>query len=81
MNSFTDRCLVGLAPKKEQMRAHLDRSLMLVTCLTPKIGYEAAAEIAKEAHQKGLTLKEAALQSGKLTEEEYDTLVDPEKMV
>ena len=81
MNSFTDRCLVGLAPKKEQMRAHLDRSLMLVTCLTPKIGYEAAAEIAKVAHQKGLTLKEAALQSGKLTEEEYDTLVDPEKMV
>ena len=79
--SFTDHCLLGLAPCKEKMEEHLSRSLMLVTCLTPKIGYEAAAEIAKVAHQKGLTLKEAALLSGLLSEEEFDNLVDPKKMI
>ncbi|MBQ8600711.1 MAG: class II fumarate hydratase [Clostridia bacterium] len=79
--SFTDHCLKGLKANPQRMQQHLTHSLMLVTCLSPKIGYEAAAEIAKTAHKKGLTLKEAAVQSGKLTEEEFDTLVDPEKMV
>ncbi len=81
IRSFTAHCLKGLKANQERMEALLTRSLMLVTCLSPKIGYEAAAEIAKTAHRQGLTLKDAALLSGKLTEAEYDSLVDPEKMV
>ena len=63
------------------MRDYLDRSLMLVTCLTPKIGYDKAAEAAKYAHKNGLTLKEAVLSLGLLSEDEYTQAVDPEKMV
>ncbi len=59
----------------------LKRSLMLVTALNPHIGYEKAAEIAKNAHKKGLTLKEAAIQSGYLTEEQYEKWIDPASMV
>ena len=59
----------------------MHRSLMLVTALTPKIGYDKAAEIAKRAHREGTTLKEAALALGYLTEEEYDEIVVPGKMV
>ncbi len=81
IRSFTDHCLKGLKANEARMNELLNRSLMLVTCLSPKIGYEAAAEIAKTAHQQGLTLKEAALASGKLTEAEFDQLVDPKKMV
>ncbi|MBQ7936174.1 MAG: class II fumarate hydratase, partial [Clostridia bacterium] len=81
MDSFCAHCLKGLHANEQRMQEHLSNSLMLVTCLSPKIGYEAAAEIAKTAHQKRLTLKEAALQSGKITEEEYDLLVDPKKMI
>ena len=54
---------------------------MLVTCLTPKIGYEKAGQAARLAHQEGLTLREAVLRAGYLTPEEYDELVDPAKMV
>ncbi len=81
IHSFTEHCLVGLQPLARQMKQHLDRSLMLVTCLSPRIGYEAAAEIAHTAHRQGITLKEAALQSGKLTEQQFDQWVDPQKMV
>jgi len=59
----------------------VDRSLMLVTALTPKIGYDKAAEIAKKAHTEGTTLKEAALSLGYLTDEEYDEAVRPDRMV
>ena len=81
MDSFTVHCLAGLKADRERMAALLERSLMLVTCLSPKLGYENAAAIAKAAHQQGLTLREAALQSGLITAEEFDLLVDPEKMV
>jgi fumarate hydratase, class II len=59
----------------------VDRSLMLVTALSPRIGYDKAAEIAKKAHHEGKTLKEASLELGYLTEAEYDDLVRPERMV
>lgn len=81
MESFRRNCLEGLKADREKMAEYLKRSLMLVTCLTPKIGYENAGRAARQAHLQGLTLKEAVLQSGFLTEEEYDEIVDPEKMV
>lgn len=81
IRSFTKHCLKGLRADKERMEENLHRSLMLVTCLSPKIGYENAAKIAREAYLKGLTLKEAALASGLLDEAEFDAWVDPAKMV
>ena len=66
---------------RERIKQLVDQSLMLVTALNPKIGYDKAAEIAKKAHREGTTLKEAALALGYLTAEEYDQSVRPEKMV
>lgn len=64
------------------MNAHqVFSSLMLVTCLNPKIGYDMASKVAKNAHKKGLTLKQSALELDALTEEEFDTLVRPELMI
>ncbi|MEK7021521.1 MULTISPECIES: class II fumarate hydratase [Bacillus] len=79
--SFNDKCAVGIEANKEVINQNVNRSLMLVTALNPHIGYENAAEIAKHAHKEGLTLKEAALQSGLLTEEQFDEIVDPKKMI
>lgn len=79
--SFHDHCVVGIKPNIEQLEHHVQNSLMLVTALNPHIGYENAAKIAKLAHEKGLTLKEAAMQTELLTEEEFDRFVDPSKMV
>ncbi|QQK76899.1 class II fumarate hydratase [Salicibibacter cibarius] len=81
MQSFHDRCIVGIEPEKENIDAHVRNSLMLVTALNPHIGYEKAAVIAKKAHTEGLTLKEAAVNSGELTEEQFNEWVDPAKMV
>ena len=81
MKSFNDNCLMGLKADRSRMKELLSNSLMLVTCLTPHIGYEKAAACAKRAHKEGLTLRQAVLESGLLTEEEYDTIVDPAKMV
>ncbi|MFX3673132.1 MAG: class II fumarate hydratase [Paenisporosarcina sp.] len=81
MISFHDHCVVGIEPNFEQLEHHVKNSLMLVTALNPHIGYENAAKIAKLAHEKGLTLKEAAMQTGLLSEEEFDRFVDPSKMV
>ena len=78
--SFTDNCVVGIEPRRENIKANLDRSLMLVTALAPKIGYDKAAEIAKTAHKNGTTLREAALRLGYVTAAEFDALVRPEKM-
>jgi fumarate hydratase class II len=78
--NFADYLVVGLRPNREQIEAHLQRSLMLVTALTPAIGYDKAAKIALLAHDQGLTLKEAALQLSYLTAAEFDRLVDPHKM-
>ncbi|MCS1351822.1 class II fumarate hydratase [Mechercharimyces sp. CAU 1602] len=81
MRSFHDKCAVGIEPNHEKIAEYLNNSLMLVTALNPHIGYENAAMIAKNAHQKGLTLKEAALASGLLTEEKFDEVVRPENMI
>ncbi|MGA7713699.1 MAG: class II fumarate hydratase [Rhizomicrobium sp.] len=79
--SFTDNCVVGIEPRLDNIKAGLERSLMLVTALAPKIGYDAAAKIAKTAHKNGTTLKEEALKSGLVTAEEFDLLVRPEDMI
>ena len=81
MNSFCDNCVAGITVNDDKMKDYLDRSLMLVTCLTPAIGYDKAAEAAKYAHKNGLTLKESVLTLGLLSEEEFDKAVDPAKMV
>ena len=81
--SFEEHCARGIEPDRERIRQHLERSLMLVTALAPRLGYDRAAEIAKKAHREGLTLKEAALALalGHLTAEEFDRWVRPERMV
>jgi fumarate hydratase class II len=79
--TFREFCVEGLEPNRERIEELMHRSLMLVTALAPKIGYDKAAEVAKKAHHEGTTLKEAALVLGYLTEEEYDDIVVPEKMV
>ncbi len=81
MDSFRERCLDGLEADEARIADLLDRSLMLVTALAPEIGYDNAAAIAKHAHQKGLTLKQAGLELGLVDEETFDRLVKPETMV
>jgi fumarate hydratase class II len=79
--SFTEHCIVGIEPRLDNIKAGLNRSLMLVTALAPKIGYDAAAKIAKTAHKNGTTLKEEAVGGGYVTAEEFDQLVRPEDMI
>ena len=79
--SFNDHCAVGIEPDKARIKQLVDQSLMLVTALNRKIGYDNAAKIAKNAHKKRLTLKESALELGLLTAEEFDAEVKPEQMV
>jgi fumarate hydratase class II len=79
--TFREFAVEGIKPNRERIGELLRSSLMLVTALTPKIGYDKAAEIAKKAHHDGTTLKQAALELGYLTEAEYDEAVRPEKMV
>lgn len=81
MASFNEKCMMGLEANKEVINGHVERSLMLVTALNPHIGYEKAAEIAKLAFSENTTLKEAALKTGYITEEQYENWVVPEKMV
>ena len=81
MASFEARCVSGIRANREKMRANLNASLMLVTALSPRIGYENAAKTAQKAHREGLTLKEACLALGYLTEEEFDDLFHPEQMI
>ncbi len=78
--SFTDHCINGMELDYQRIEQHVRNSLMLVTALNPKIGYDKAAEIAKKAHHEGTSLKESALKLGYLTEQEFDELVRPEKM-
>jgi len=78
--SFTEHCIVGLEADGERIADHVGNSLMLVTALAPSIGYDRAAEIAKNAHKSGSTLREAAIASGYLTAEEFDVAVRPEEM-
>jgi fumarate hydratase class II len=79
--SFTDNCVAGIEPNRERLKKIMNESLMLVTALNPKIGYDNAAKVAKKAHKEGTTLKESALALGLLTEEEFDRLVRPELML
>jgi fumarate hydratase class II len=81
MISFNDHCAVGIEPNREVIARYLEQSLMLVTALNPHIGYENAAAIAKQAHKQGISLKEAAVQSGLLTGEQFDAFVRPEEMI
>ena len=81
MESFRCNCVEGIRPNEAKMKENLNNSLMRVTCLTPKIGSEAAAKCAKKALAEGTTLKEAVLALGLLTAEEFDQTVRPEKMV
>src|SRR5690348_10434343 len=79
--SFTENCVVGIEPRLDNIKAGLERSLMLVTALAPKIGYDNAAKIAKTAHKNGTTLKEEAVKSGLVTAKEFDQMVRPEDMI
>ncbi|AMA71490.1 MULTISPECIES: class II fumarate hydratase [Aneurinibacillus] len=81
MLSFNDNCAVGIEPNLSVIKNNLEKSLMLVTALNPHIGYENAASVAKLAHKEGLTLKEAAIKSNLLTEEQFDQIVRPEHMI
>jgi fumarate hydratase class II len=79
--SFNDHCAVGIEPDRQRIKQLVDQSLMLVTALNRKIGYDNAAKIAKNAHKKNMTLKESAIELGLLTAEEFDAEVKPEQMV
>jgi fumarate hydratase class II len=79
--SFNDRCVVGIEADRERIEQLLQRSLMLVTALNPRIGYDNAAKVAKKAYTEGTSLKEAAVALGLLTANEFDELVRPEKML
>jgi fumarate hydratase class II len=73
--------VVGIEPNRERIKEHMERSLMLVTALTPHIGYDKASEIAKSAHKRGTTLREEAVRLGHVSEDEFDRLVKPHDMV
>jgi fumarate hydratase class II len=79
--SFANNCIVGIKANKERISKHLENSLMLVTALAPKIGYDNATKIAKDAHSKGTTLRIEAISSGLVDENEFNKLVDPKKMI
>ena len=79
--SFTDNCVKGIEPNEKQIAALMERSLMLVTALAPKIGYDNATKVAKTAHKNGTTLREEAVGLGFVTEQEFDEIVRPENMV
>jgi fumarate hydratase class II len=79
--SFTEHCILGIEPRRDNIQAALERSLMLVTALAPTIGYDAAAKIAKTAHRNGTTLREEAVGGGYVTDAQFDEVVRPEKMI
>lgn len=79
--SFNDNCIAGIQPNNEMIKRHLQHSLMLVTALNPHIGYENAAKIAKKAHNENKTLRQAAIELGLVTGEQFDEWVNPQKMI
>ena len=79
--SFTDNTIVGIQANEARIREQMERSLMLVTALAPRIGYDNAAKIAKAAHKNGTTLREEAVGGGYVTDREFDEIVRPEKMI
>ena len=78
--SFTDNCVAGIRANEPRIRDLMERSLMLVTALAPKIGYENAAKIAKAAHANGTTLRDEAIRLGYVSAADFDRMVRPEKM-
>jgi fumarate hydratase, class II len=80
MRSFADNCVAGIEANEARIDELMRNSLMLVTALAPEIGYDAAAKIAKTAHRNGTTLREEALKSGLVSDEQYDRLVRPQDM-
>jgi fumarate hydratase class II len=78
--SFTDNCVTGIEPRLDNIKGGLERSLMLVTALAPKYGYDRAAKIAKTAHKNGATLREEAIKDG-IPADDFDAIVRPEKMI
>ena len=78
--TFRTKCVEGLEANEEKIAEHLENSLMLVTALNPYIGYDNAAKIAKNAHEKGLTLRQSAVELELVSETEFDELIKPEKM-
>jgi len=79
--SFNDNCAIGIEPNLAAIQKNLENTLMLVTALNPHIGYDNSAKIAKKAHKENKTLREAALELGLLTDEEFTKIVDPKKML
>src|SRR6185437_8692477 len=79
-HSFTENCIEGIRADETRIRELMERSLMLVTALAPRIGYDDAAKVAKTAHARGTTLKEEAVRLGFVSATEFDRLVQPEKM-
>jgi fumarate hydratase, class II len=80
-DSFTDNCVAGIEANTDRIKEHMERSLMLVTALSPHIGYDKSAEIAKAAHARGTTLREEAIRLGHVSEEEFDRLMQPDGMI
>ena len=80
MRAFREKCMEGIVPNEDMIASHLENSLMLVTALNNHIGYDKAAKIAKTAHESGSTLREAAIELGYLTNEEFDQWVRPKEM-
>ena len=81
VKNFSMFCVKGIKANKKRIKEHLDNSLMLVTALAPKIGYDNAAKIAKKALKNGTKLKEEAIKSGLINEKDYDLLINPKKMI
>ena len=81
INSFTTNCLIGITPNKKNIKQLMEKSLMLVTALVPHIGYDNATKVAKLAHKEGLTLKEAAVRYNFISENSFNKIVKPEKMI
>ena len=79
--SFTDNCIVGITADRSALPNSVENSLMLVTSLAPRIGYDNAAAIARQAHTEGLSLREAALATGLITEVQFDLWIRPQDMV
>ena len=79
--SFAERCVEGIRANEDHIKALMERSLMLVTALTPEIGYDKATEIAKTAHKNGTTLREEALRLGYVSEDDFDRIVRPQDMI
>jgi fumarate hydratase class II len=79
--SFRLRCVEGIEPNRGRIHEHVQQSLMLVTALVPALGYDQAARVARTAHERGLSLREAAVTLGVLTAEAFDAIVDPKRML